>query len=246
MRSGAGRTSRGRRRAQASRSSAAARSGATTHRCSPVPSSSPASGVRRGRMSIRQQKESAPARRGADPQVERRRGAEAARAGRCSASWSSAAPDGPSSSKRARGAARGEHELERQPRGVRRHQHRLVVDRDEPLAPPHLLLHEVGQQVAAHRPHRVGAEALALAGDAARARSRARRAARGCAGSEAPASRRSLTIRCTYAAPSCARIRARQASTAAATCSAASSASEATGSGALTITSWRARGAAAR
>ena len=50
-------------------------------------------------------------------------------------------------------------------RRVRRHQHGLVVDRDDPLAPADLLLHEVGEQVAAHRAHGVGAEALALAGD---------------------------------------------------------------------------------
>ena len=84
---------------------------------------------------------------------------------RRSASASRPAASGPSSSKRARGRARGEHELERAARGVRRDQHRLVVDGDEPLAPPDLLLHQVAEQVAAHGPHGVGAEALALARD---------------------------------------------------------------------------------
>ena len=99
-------------------------------------------------------------------------------------------PDGPSSSKRARGRRGDEHELERQPRRVGREQHRVAVDGDEPLAPAHLLLHEVGEQVAAHRPRGVGAEALPLARDARghevegvqlRVRVRQRRAALACA-----------------------------------------------------------------
>ena len=56
-------------------------------------------------------------------------------------------------------------------------------------------------------------------------------------GSEAPPSRRSLTSRCTQAASACARMRSRQPATAVATCSAVRSASEVTGSGALTMTS---------
>ena len=62
-------------------------------------------------------------------------------------------------------AARHEHQLERQRAAVRREQHRLVVDRHDALALADLLLHVVAEQVAAHRAHRVGAEALALAGD---------------------------------------------------------------------------------
>ena len=62
-------------------------------------------------------------------------------------------------------AARREHQLERQPRGVRRDQHGLLVDRDDPLAPAHLLGDEVAEQALAHRAGRVGAGALALARD---------------------------------------------------------------------------------
>src|SRR3954470_13698108 len=59
-------------------------------------------------------------------------------------------------------------------------------------------------------------------------------------GSEAPASRRSLTITWTYAASSaCVRMRSRQTPTAALTCSTSRSASDGTGSGALMTTSWR-------
>ncbi len=56
-------------------------------------------------------------------------------------------------------------------------------------------------------------------------------------GSEAPASRRSLTITCTYAALAWARIRCRHASIAACTCSTGSAPSVTTGCGALTTTS---------
>ena len=59
-------------------------------------------------------------------------------------------------------------QLVREPRRVGREQHSLVVDRDDPLAAPDLLLDEVGQQVRAHRARRVGAEALALARDRGR------------------------------------------------------------------------------
>ena len=50
------------------------------------------------------------------------------------------------------------------PRGVRAQQHRLVVDRDDPLAAADLIRDEVLEQVGAHRAQRVRAEALALAG----------------------------------------------------------------------------------
>ena len=133
-------------------------------RFTPVPSSSPARCVSRGWISIRQQKCSAPL--GAVRTHRFSGGLAPSRARRRrSASCSSAAPVGPSSSKRARARRGREHEVERHARGVGRHQHGLVVDRDDPLAPADLLLHEVGEQVAAHRAHGVGAEALALAGD---------------------------------------------------------------------------------
>src|SRR4051794_6935371 len=102
--------------------------------------------------------------RGADPQVQRRRGAEPAaqaqqrvvqqrRAGRAVVLEPGV------------GAARDEHELERQPRGVWREQHRVLVDGDDAVAHPHLLLQQVAEQVAAHRAGRVGGEALAFACD---------------------------------------------------------------------------------
>ena len=131
-----------------------------------MPSSSPARCVSRGRMSIRQQKWSAP--RGA-VRTHRFSGglrAEARARSRRSASCSSAAPGrAVVLEARPRRGAGASMQLERHARGVGRHQHGLVVDRDDPLAPADLLLHEVGEQVAAHRAHRVGAEALALAGD---------------------------------------------------------------------------------
>ena len=115
-------------------------------------------------MSIRQQKCSAP--RGA-VRIHRFSGGEAPKclASRLSASCSSAAPGRALVLEARARPARGEHELVGQPRRVRGHQHRLVVDRHDPLAPADLLLHEVAEQVAAHRAHGVGAEALALAGD---------------------------------------------------------------------------------
>ena len=54
-------------------------------------------------------------------------------------------------------------QLEGHARGERADGHRLVVDRHDPLAPLHLLLQQVLQQVAALRALRVGGEALALA-----------------------------------------------------------------------------------
>ncbi len=60
---------------------------------------------------------------------------------------------------------RREHQLVGDPPTVGRDQHRVLVDRDDPLALADLLLDEVGEQVAAHRLGRVGAEPLALAGD---------------------------------------------------------------------------------
>src|SRR3954454_20859718 len=105
--------------------------------------------------------------RGADPQVEGRRGAEPAAQpqqrvveqrgpGRAVVLVAGARPAG------------DQHELERQPRGVGGEQDRLVVDRHHAVAHPHLLLQQVAEQVAAHRARRVGGEALALPGDRGR------------------------------------------------------------------------------
>ena len=63
------------------------------------------------------------------------------------------------------GAARGEHQLEGQPRGVGRDQDGLLVDRHDALVKADLFGDEVLEQVLAHRPRRVGSGALALAGD---------------------------------------------------------------------------------
>ena len=195
---------------------------ATMQRFTPVPSSRPARCV-----SARQDLDPpaevvGAARGGADPQVQRRAGAEPDLQAPQRVVQQRGAGRAVVLEARAR-AARREHELERDARGVGRHQHGLVVDRDDPLAPADLLLHEVGEQVAAHRPHRVGAEALALAGDGGGHEVQRVAAARACAAARRPPPGRSLTIRCRQAAPACARIRSRQVSTASATCSAESS-----------------------
>jgi len=103
-------------------------------------------------MSIRQQNRSAP--RGA-VRIQRLIGVLVPRRARSDARprCSSAAP------------ARRQHQRVRVTRRVRTQQHRLVVDRDDPLAAADLLLHDVLEQVAAHRAGGMRAEALALAGD---------------------------------------------------------------------------------
>ena len=105
-----------------------------------------------------------PAGRGPDPEVQRRARAEP----RLEASQRVVQQRGAGRTvvleARPRAAGR-EQQVERRAPGVRRHQHGLVVDRDDPLAPAHLLLHVVAEQVPAHRAHGVGAEALTLAGD---------------------------------------------------------------------------------
>ena len=149
----------------ASRSSAAARSGGTMFR-----------GARRRRargrpgasgaasMSIRQQKCSAP--RGAvrthrfsggiAPSAARSRPARRAAARRRSARRPR--------SGRAAGAARAcSWYGRREPYGAISTASSSIAT--IALAPPHLLLHQVVEQVAAHRARRVGGEALALAGD---------------------------------------------------------------------------------
>ena len=143
---------------------AAASSGATMLRFTPVESSRPARCVRRGITSMRQQKRSAP--RGA-VRTQRFSGGLAPRwrARRCRPSCSSAAPVGPLVLEARARAARGEHQLEGHARGVGREQHRLVVDRDDPLAAADLLGDEILQQVVAHRARRVRPRALALARD---------------------------------------------------------------------------------
>ena len=143
---------------------------APARRCScarPVPSSRPASCVSRGTMSMRQQKRSAsrgavriqrfsgglaPKRRA----QARQRVVQERRAGRAVVLEALAAP------------SRREHERVLVARRVRARQHGLVVDRDDAVAAADLLLDEVLEQVAAHRAHGMGAEALALARDARR------------------------------------------------------------------------------
>jgi hypothetical protein len=105
-----------------------------------------------------------PLRRGAHPQVQRRRGPETAAQALQRVVEERGAQRPVILEARPR-APRRQQQLERRDRGVGRHQHRLVVDRHDPLAPPHLLLDEVGEQVAAHRAHGVRGEPLALAGD---------------------------------------------------------------------------------
>ena len=95
------------RGAHASRSSAAACSGGTTLRCSPVPSSSPARCVEPRDDVDAPAEPLGVARRRPHPEVQRGLRAEAP-ARRRSASCRSAAPIGPSSSKRARGPPGGE------------------------------------------------------------------------------------------------------------------------------------------
>ncbi len=104
------------------------------------------------------------ARRGADPEVQRRARAEPPAQPAEHVVQQRGAERPLVLEARAR-APRGDHELERDARGVRRERDRLVVDRDHAGALADLLLHEVAQQVAAHRPRRVGGRPLALAGD---------------------------------------------------------------------------------
>ena len=160
------------------------------------------------------------------------------RARRESASCSSAAPLGPASSKRSRrrrGASMSAYgALDAYGHSSTASSSIATIAR----AAADLLLHEVLEQVGAHRARGVGAEALALARDdggdeVQRVELRLRRGRRR-APRAAPRRRR----RCTYAAPACARIRSRHTSTAARTCSTVRSASVVTGSGPLTITSW--------
>ena len=149
------------------RSSCAATSGATTQRFTPVPSSRPARWVEPRQDVDPPAERVGAARRGADPEVQRRRGAEPPAQAQQRVVQERGAGRAVVLEARLR-APRHEHQLEREARRVGGHQHRLVVDRDDAVAHPHLLLHEVAEQVAAHRARRVGAEALALAGDRGR------------------------------------------------------------------------------
>ena len=161
------RVARGASLTQASRSCSAASSGGITLRFTPVPSSRPASWARRGSRSIRQQKCSAP---GGAVRTHMFSGGRppSSRSQPPSTSCSSAAPSGPSSSNRARGRAgticssNGTREANGQ-----------IATASESIATtrslqPHLLLQQVGQQVAPLGPQRIGGEALPLAGDRGR------------------------------------------------------------------------------
>ena len=180
------------------------------------------------------------ARRGADPQVQRRGGAEAARrAGRARRAAARRRSARRPRSARASGAGRASAgraaATRRAPSG--RASSSIATMRSRRL---HLLPgrgRRAGCRPSCAWRRRRSARAR---GRRRRARSPARRAGRGCAGSDAPPSRRSLTSTCTYAAPA-ARGRA---------CARASPpsrpparpardpTSEVTGRGALTITSW--------
>ena len=112
-----------------------------------VDSSSPARWVRRGATSMRQQKCSAP--RGAVRTHIFRGGEEPKwRASRVSPSCNSAEPSGPVVLEAHARHARREHQLEGQARAVGRHQHGLLVDRDDPLAAAHLFGDKILEQPA--------------------------------------------------------------------------------------------------
>ncbi len=133
-------------------------------RLTPVPSSSPARWVSLGNDVDSPAEVLRAPRRRSHPEVERRAGPQPARQ--------------PAERLVDHRRAGGPLILEARPRHARRdqqlvggagavggHQHHLLVDGHDPLAGADLLLHEIGQQVAAHRPRGVGAEALALAGE---------------------------------------------------------------------------------
>ena len=106
------------------------------------------------------------ARRRAHPHVERGQVAERRAEARAATSCSSARAER-AVVREARGAGGAGHDLEveRHARRERAERHRLVVDRHDPLAPAHLLLEQVLEQVAALGAVGVGGEALALARD---------------------------------------------------------------------------------
>ena len=134
----------------ASRSSRAARSGATGFRSMPVPSSSPACcGEARADVDPPAVVLGA-ARRGAHPEVQRGRAAEAPRQARERVVQRGGA-ERPLVLEAHRRAPRGDQQLVGRGGRVRREDDGLVVDRDDALAEADLLLHEVGEQVAAHR-----------------------------------------------------------------------------------------------
>ena len=145
----------------ASRSSAAACSGATELISIPVPSSNPARTDRRGAISMCQWNSPLPAGRGPDPEVELRAVAEQRRErGQRPAEHCDTAVV----ALEARlDAARQRAASQRRSRGPGADQRRLAVDRHEPVAAADLLDEHVLEQVAAHRPLVVGGEALALA-----------------------------------------------------------------------------------
>ena len=132
----------------------------------PVPSSKPALIASRGAMSTCQWNSSVP--RGAErtqrficrpaPSTSRRP---------ASARPSSSAPRSSPVEARLHGA-RNQSQLERRAGCPGAEEGGLLVDRDEPIPPPHLLDDHVLEQVAPHRALVVGGEALALAGDRGR------------------------------------------------------------------------------
>ena len=145
-----------------SRSRSAASSGASTLRCTPVPISRPASWARRGITSMRQQKRSA-SRGAVRTHMLSGGSAPSAAPRRLSASCSSRAAERAVVGEARRGPARDDLHVERHARAEGTERHRLGVDRHDALAPAHLLLHHVLEQVAALGAVGVGGEALALA-----------------------------------------------------------------------------------
>ena len=146
----------------AARRRSAATSGGSTLRCTPVPSSSPATCASRGSTSMCQQKRSAS--RGAvrtqrfsgGRPAERRLQSPQRRVQQSRAEW-------PVVGEAGLGLARHDLEVERHPRRERAERDGLVVDGHDPLAVAHLLLQDVLEQVATLGAVRVGGEALAFA-----------------------------------------------------------------------------------
>ena len=139
-------------------------SGETTLRSTPVPSSRPGGWVEAREDVDLPAEVLGAARRGADPEVQRRRAPKRAAGGAARrAAARRRAGRRPRSGPR-RGAARAAAGRARARRtGASSTASSSIATMRSRR--PHLLLHEVGEQVAAHRADGVGAEALALAGD---------------------------------------------------------------------------------
>ena len=133
----------------------------------PVPSSKPALIAEPGGDVDVPMELLGPARRRADPEVQLQARAEAPPGGRPAPGRAA-----PRRARRGRSAAAAVRGTSRSSNGERDAQGQKsaasLVDRDEPIPPPHLLDDHVLEQVAPHRALVVGGEALALAGDLGR------------------------------------------------------------------------------